>query len=114
MSGTRRRSRACDGGSHLAGLGRGERLRGDRRGRRYLPSLGTIRGDQGRMTSMDGDAGTLRPSVGRQRAAAVGLVAAACLSPQLGAAFAVTLFDELGPAGAAFLRLTIAAAILWA
>ena len=39
----------------------------------------------------------------RERAAAVGLVLAAALSPQLGAAFAVTLFDELGPAGAAFL-----------
>lgn len=51
-------------------------------------------------------------SVGRERAFAVGLVLAAGVSPQLGAAFAVTLFDELGPAGAAFLRLAIAAAIL--
>jgi len=66
------------------------------------------------MTSMDRDADVARPSAGRERAAAVGLVAAACLSPQLGAAFAVTLFDELGPAGAAFLRLMFAAIILWA
>ena len=50
----------------------------------------------------------------RDRAAAVGLVLVACTSPQIGAAFAVTLFDELGPAGAAFLRLTIAAIVLWA
>jgi inner membrane transporter RhtA len=49
-----------------------------------------------------------------QRATAVGLVVAACLSPQVGAAFAVTLFGELGPAGAAFLRLGFAALILWA
>ena len=66
------------------------------------------------MTELDRDAVGARPSVGRERAAAVGLVAAACLSPQLGAAFAVTLFDELGPAGAAFLRLAFAALILWA
>ena len=33
---------------------------------------------------------------------------------RLGAAFAVTLFDELGPAGAASLRLTFAAIVLWA
>ena len=63
---------------------------------------------------MDREADVVRPSAGRERAAAVGLVAAACLSPQLGAAFAVTLFDELGPAGAAFLRLMFAAIILWA
>jgi inner membrane transporter RhtA len=53
-------------------------------------------------------------NVGRERAVAVGLVVAACLSPQLGAAFAVTLFGELGPAGTAFLRLAFAAVILWA
>jgi inner membrane transporter RhtA len=51
---------------------------------------------------------------GRERAAAVGLVLVAAVSPQIGAAFAVTLFDELGPAGAAFLRLAFAAIILWA
>jgi inner membrane transporter RhtA len=39
---------------------------------------------------------------------------AAAGSLQVGAAFAVTLFDDLGPAGAAFLRLAFAAAILWA
>ena len=52
--------------------------------------------------------------MGRERAVAVGLVLAAALSPQVGAAFAVTLFDELGPAGAAFLRLSFAAVVLWA
>jgi inner membrane transporter RhtA len=55
-----------------------------------------------------------RPGITRDRAAAVGLVLVACTSPQIGAAFAVTLFDELGPAGAAFLRLAIAAIVLWA
>lgn len=54
------------------------------------------------------------PSVGRERAAAVGFVLVAAVSPQIGAAFAVTLFDELGPAGAAFLRLAFAAIILCA
>jgi inner membrane transporter RhtA len=53
-------------------------------------------------------------TVGRERAAAVGLVVVAAVSPQLGAAFAVTLFDELGPGGAAFLRLAFAAVVLWA
>ena len=61
---------------------------------------------------MNRDVGVLRPSVGRERAIAVGLVIAAAVSPQLGAAFAVTLFDELGPAGAAFLRLALAAIVL--
>ena len=60
---------------------------------------------------MNRDVGGPRPPVGRARAAAVGLVLVAAVSPQLGAAFAVTLFDELGPAGAAFLRLAIAAII---
>jgi inner membrane transporter RhtA len=45
---------------------------------------------------------------------AVGLVLAAAGSLQVGAAFAVTLFDDLGPAGAAFLRLAFAAIVLWA
>jgi inner membrane transporter RhtA len=48
------------------------------------------------------------------RAVAVGLVLAAAGSLQVGAAFAVTLFDELGPGGAAFLRLALAAIVLWA
>ena len=60
------------------------------------------------------DVDGLQPPVGRGRAAAVGLVLVAAVSPQLGAALAVTLFDELGPAGAAFLRLAIAAIVLWA
>jgi inner membrane transporter RhtA len=60
------------------------------------------------------DTAAMRPDLGRERAIAVGLVVAACLSPQLGAAFAVTLFDQLSPAGTAFLRLAFAAIILWA
>src|SRR3954468_1448485 len=48
------------------------------------------------------------------RASGVALVVAAVTSLQFGAGFAVTLFDELGPAGAAFLRLAIAAAGLLA
>ena len=43
---------------------------------------------------------------------AVGLVVLAVTSLQVGAAFAVELFDELGPAGAAFGRLGFAALIL--
>jgi inner membrane transporter RhtA len=42
----------------------------------------------------------------------VALVVAAVTSLQFGAGFAVTLFDELGPAGAAFLRLAVAAVVL--
>jgi inner membrane transporter RhtA len=63
---------------------------------------------------MDREVGGLRPPESRERAAAVGLVVVAAMSPQVGAAFAVTLFDELGPAGAAFLRLAFAAVVLWA
>ena len=44
----------------------------------------------------------------------VALVVAGVASAQFGAGFAVTLFDELGPAGAAFLRLAIAAVVLLA
>jgi inner membrane transporter RhtA len=44
----------------------------------------------------------------------VALVVAAVTSLQFGASFAVTLFDELGPAGAAFLRLAVAAIVLLA
>jgi inner membrane transporter RhtA len=70
---------------------------------------------------MNRDVGGPRPPLGRERAAAVGreraaavaLVLVAAASPQLGAALAVTLFDELGPAGAAFLRLAFAAIVLW-
>ena len=62
---------------------------------------------------MNRDDGGLPPPEGRERAAAVGLVLAAAVSPQVGAVIAVSLFDELGPAGAAFLRLAIAAIVLW-
>jgi inner membrane transporter RhtA len=44
----------------------------------------------------------------------VALVVAGVASAQFGAGYAVTLFDELGPAGAAFLRLAIAAVVLLA
>jgi inner membrane transporter RhtA len=63
---------------------------------------------------MDRDVVGLRRPESGERAAAVGLVLVAVVSPQIGAAFAVTLFDELGPAGTAFLRLTFAAIVLWA
>jgi inner membrane transporter RhtA len=43
---------------------------------------------------------------------AVVLLLIACTSVQFGAAFAVTLFDRLGPGGTVFLRLTLAAAVL--
>ena len=62
----------------------------------------------------DRDAGGLPQPDSRGRAVAVGMVIAAAVSPQVGAAFAVTLFDELGPAGAALLRLAFAAIVLWA
>jgi inner membrane transporter RhtA len=62
---------------------------------------------------MNLDVGRLRPTP-RGRASAVGLVVVAAVSPQLGAAFAVSLFDDLSPAGAAFLRLFFAAIVLWA
>jgi len=45
-------------------------------------------------------------------APAVGLVLLAVTSLQVGAAFAVELFDELGPAGTAFARLAFAALVL--
>ena len=53
-------------------------------------------------------------SSGRPRAVAVGLVVAATMCPQVGAVIAVTLFDRLGPAGTAFLRLGFAAIVLCA
>ena len=61
---------------------------------------------------MGQDMGQFEPTVGRQRATAVGLVLGAAVSVQVGAAFAVTLFSELGPAGTAFLRLAFAAVVL--
>jgi len=63
---------------------------------------------------MSQDVGGPRPPVSRERAVAVGLIVAAAVSPQIGAALAVTLFDQLGPAGAAFLRLAFAAIVLLA
>jgi inner membrane transporter RhtA len=50
----------------------------------------------------------------RERPLAAGMVLAAASSLQVGAAFAVTLFDELGPGGTAFLRLALAAIVLCA
>lgn len=44
----------------------------------------------------------------------IALVVVAVSSLQVGAAFAVTLFDDVGVGGAAFLRLGIAAIVLWA
>ena len=62
---------------------------------------------------MSQEIGEFEPTVGRQRATAVGLVLGAAVSVQVGAAFAVTLFSDLGPAGTAFLRLAFAALVLW-
>ena len=50
----------------------------------------------------------------RVDARGIALVVVAVSTLQVGAAFAVTLFDEVGPAGAALLRLGIAALILLA
>ena len=47
-----------------------------------------------------------------ERARGVALVVAGVITAQFGAGFAVTLFDELGPGGAAFLRLFFAALVL--
>src|ERR687888_2545292 len=47
-----------------------------------------------------------------ERARGVALVVAGVATAQFGAGYAVTLFDELGPAGAAFLRLFFAAMVL--
>src|SRR4051794_41896515 len=63
---------------------------------------------------MNREVGGQRSPYSRQRVVAVGLVLASVVSPQVGAAFAVTLFDQLGPAGTAFLRLAFAAIVLWA
>jgi inner membrane transporter RhtA len=52
--------------------------------------------------------------VHRYRYSAVGLLLLGALSIQFGAAFAVTLFDQVGPGGAVFLRLVFAATILLA
>ena len=47
-----------------------------------------------------------------ERARGVALVVAGVITAQFGAGYAVTLFDELGPGGAAFLRLFFAALVL--
>jgi inner membrane transporter RhtA len=52
-----------------------------------------------------------RPTAGGVPAA-VALVVIAVASLQFGAGVAATLFDELGPAGTAFLRLVVAAVVL--
>jgi inner membrane transporter RhtA len=48
------------------------------------------------------------------RAEGVALVVVAVFTLQMGAGLAVTLFDDVGPGGVVFLRLAIAAAVLWA
>ena len=48
------------------------------------------------------------------RTEGVALVVTAVFTLQMGAGLAVTLFDDVGPAGAVLLRLAIAAAVLWA
>ena len=48
------------------------------------------------------------------RATATALVLAGIVSVQVGAAFATTLFDEVGPGGTVFLRIAFAAALLLA
>lgn len=54
---------------------------------------------------------SVRPRL-QGRPFAIGLVLAGISTIQFGAAFAATLFDELGPGGAVFLRLAFAAAVL--
>jgi inner membrane transporter RhtA len=54
------------------------------------------------------------PASGGGRPVAVGMVLAAVGSLQVGAAFAITLFDELGPGGAVLLRLLLSAVLLLA
>src|SRR5688500_9440910 len=48
------------------------------------------------------------------RATATGLVLSGIVSVQVGAAFATTLFDDLGPGGTVFLRIGFAALVLLA
>jgi inner membrane transporter RhtA len=81
---------------------------------RDATALETVMALARRFRTMTRDAGWLRLPANSDRAVAVGMVLVAAVSPQIGAAFAVTLFSELGPAGAAFLRLAFAAIVLWA
>lgn len=55
---------------------------------------------------------TTRPVVGAAPPGAVGMVVTGIVSVQVGGAFAATLFDRVGPAGAVVLRLVFAAAVL--
>ncbi|MDM7490840.1 EamA family transporter [Rhodococcus sp. CSLK01-03] len=58
--------------------------------------------------------GTARTPRGGSRTVPVAAVLGSVLSLQFGAAFASTLFDDVGALGTVTLRLTLAAAILWA
>jgi inner membrane transporter RhtA len=59
-------------------------------------------------------AGTvLEPGSRLSRLPPTGLVLVAIASVQLGAAFAKSIFDEVGPSGAVFLRVVLAAVLLW-
>ncbi len=74
------------------------------------------RGDRARpgARSCPRTARTTSPTASKSPSSGVALVLAAIASLQVGAAFAVTLFDDVGPAGASFLRLAIAAVVLLA
>lgn len=52
-------------------------------------------------------------ATGRRPLPPIALVGGAVVSIQLGAAFATTIFDELSPTGTTFLRLALAAPLLW-
>jgi inner membrane transporter RhtA len=54
------------------------------------------------------------PGARLSRVPPTGLVLVAIASVQLGAAIAKSLFDDVGPSGAVFLRVAFAAALLWA
>lgn len=54
-----------------------------------------------------------RPLPGTERVPPAGLLLTGILSIQFGAAFAVKLFDELGPSGTSLLRLGTAGLLLW-
>ena len=77
----------------------------------WLPMRFTERADQGGPGLLE--AGGDRPPV-KPDARGIALVVVAVSTLQVGAAFAVTLFDEVGTAGAALLRLGIAALVLLA
>src|SRR5262245_5395263 len=70
------------------------------RGRMTWRSVTRLGGNRGRPNdrrpAMVSSASGIAAPAGRERAAAVGLVVAAAVSPQIGAVIAVGLFDELG------------------